>query len=287
MQRWDSVAYLIKVSRPGLWFQTLWMYLLPTSGLQVWQSWPFWLGFLYVTFPLNLLIYGWNDWVDAENDRFNPRKGSYVWGAEPNRAMRKALLLTLILSQVPFLIIFAILAGWSSLFFWAILLVSNGLYNHPRWGWRGKAPLELVNVLAFLSLLWLSEILNETEPLPILTPIYLALFCFKAHVLGELMDLEPDRRAGRHTTALWLGPQWGRLLVILLAWLEAGLLGWGMQEWVLASFLLAASGWLWFDLLVFSRKGPYRPLHFKLLAWGLNLSGYGSMLWVWWTRSMV
>ncbi|MEM8907345.1 MAG: hypothetical protein AAGD05_05815, partial [Bacteroidota bacterium] len=74
--------FWLKVSRPGLWFATLWLYFLPTSQMSLLHSWPFWLGLVYVTFPLNLLVYGWNDIVDQPIDAFNPRKDSYWFGAK-------------------------------------------------------------------------------------------------------------------------------------------------------------------------------------------------------------
>jgi len=85
------LLFFLKVSRPGLWFQTLWIYLLPTSATSAWLSPPFWLGLVYVTFPLNFLMYGWNDIVDRETDRYNPRKDSFVWGARGSRPELESL----------------------------------------------------------------------------------------------------------------------------------------------------------------------------------------------------
>ena len=76
------VRFCLKVSRPGLWFPTIWLYLLPTVGHNSWIHIPFWLGLMYVTFPLNFLVYGWNDMVDENIDQFNPRKDSYLFGAK-------------------------------------------------------------------------------------------------------------------------------------------------------------------------------------------------------------
>jgi hypothetical protein len=55
--------------------------MLPLGGRHVFGSLPFWLGIVYVTFPMGLLLYGWNDYVDFEVDRVNPRKGSFLFGA--------------------------------------------------------------------------------------------------------------------------------------------------------------------------------------------------------------
>ena len=70
------------------------------------SSVPFWLGAVYVCFPLGLLTYGWNDLGDNETDRFNPRKDSWLFGAIPNATLRKHLPWIILATQVPFLVIF-------------------------------------------------------------------------------------------------------------------------------------------------------------------------------------
>ena len=80
------MKFYLKVSRPGLWFPTIWLYMLPFGGHQFWVEPMFWLGLLYVTFPLNFLIYGWNDIVDYETDQVNPRKDSFLFGAKGTKA---------------------------------------------------------------------------------------------------------------------------------------------------------------------------------------------------------
>ncbi|MEM6821166.1 MAG: hypothetical protein AAF558_04335 [Verrucomicrobiota bacterium] len=82
-QHLDASLYWLKVSRPGLWFQTIWLYLVPTSqNLEIFAQSIFWVGFFYITFPLNLMTYGVNDYFDVENDRHNIRKDSFLWGAK-------------------------------------------------------------------------------------------------------------------------------------------------------------------------------------------------------------
>src|SRR6266568_4251119 len=80
-RRSSTLAFIVKASRPGLWATALWFYLLPLGRRHVFHSPGFWLGLIYVTLPLGLIIYGWNDIADAEIDRFNPRKGTFLFGA--------------------------------------------------------------------------------------------------------------------------------------------------------------------------------------------------------------
>ena len=83
------LLFYLKASRPGLWFPTIWLYLLPTSGMDV--GIVFWVGLLYVSFPLNFLVYGWNDIVDEDIDRYNPRKDTYLFGAKGGRDELRSL----------------------------------------------------------------------------------------------------------------------------------------------------------------------------------------------------
>jgi 4-hydroxybenzoate polyprenyltransferase len=76
-----DLKFVLQASRPGLWLTSVWFYMLPLGGRHVFNSWPFWLGMVYVTFPMGLLLYEWNDYVDFEVDRVNPRKGSFLFGA--------------------------------------------------------------------------------------------------------------------------------------------------------------------------------------------------------------
>ena len=54
----------LKVARPGFWLTSIWFYLLPLGQYEVFGSANFWLGLFYITFPLGMIIYGWNDVAD-------------------------------------------------------------------------------------------------------------------------------------------------------------------------------------------------------------------------------
>ena len=60
----STLRFILQASRPGLWLTAVWFYLLPCGGHYLIDSPQFWLGVVYVSFPLGLLIYGWNDCVD-------------------------------------------------------------------------------------------------------------------------------------------------------------------------------------------------------------------------------
>jgi 4-hydroxybenzoate polyprenyltransferase len=273
--------FWLKVSRPGLWFQTLWLYTLPTSRLSVFHSPIFWLGLVYVTFPLNFLVYGWNDIVDFENDQNNPRKDSFLFGARGSRDELARLPVALALSQVPFFIVFVLLRGPVVAALLAGMLLANLLYNLPRSGWRGRPPLELINQAGYLLLLPLSVILNQTPAVSWAAVGYLVLFCTHSHLMGEIMDVVPDARANRRTTARLLGVKPTKGIILAMVVVEGLLLGLRFQDWILGGFLLLGSLWLLLDLFVLYRDRPYTRYEIQLFGLGINASGFASMIWVW------
>lgn len=199
----SKLLLCLKVSRPGLWFQTLWLYLLPTAqNIHYLQSYDFWLGFLYVLFPLNFLVYGLNDMADWKIDQKNPRKDSYLFGAKIRPKDFKFLLGTMLCTQVPFWILILLRQEKLGYIFLAILIV-NILYNLPKWGLRSHPPFELLNQLGYLLLLPFSIMLNQTATLPWPTFCYLVLFCTHSHLMGEIMDVVPDKQTGRKTSAIF------------------------------------------------------------------------------------
>lgn len=74
---------------------------------EIWTSIPFWLGVFYITFPLNFLVYGWNDMVDYETDKLNPRKDSFWFGARGTKEQLANLWKPMLIVQIlvsPFLL---------------------------------------------------------------------------------------------------------------------------------------------------------------------------------------
>lgn len=108
-----QLLFYLKVSRPGLWFATLWLYLLPTSQMStIVSTWEFWYGLFYVCFPLNFLVYGWNDIVDYETDALNPRKDSFWFGARGTKKDLDVLWQAIAISQLLFFPVLIGIGGW-------------------------------------------------------------------------------------------------------------------------------------------------------------------------------
>ncbi len=244
----SELVFLLQASRPGLWLTAIAFYMLPLAQRNVFHSVAFWLGALYVSLPMGLLLYGWNDIVDYEADRFNPRKGTFLFGM---------------------------------LLCFAGMIAAAALYNWPRFGFKARPPLEILNQAGYLFVFLLSSWINHVPLLPWATLVFGALFAMHSHVFGEVMDLEPDRASGRRTTAGVIGRVPAKLLIVVLLLCEAGLVVqvFGAKE--LAAFLLLTAAWFAVDAMLIWRSRPYsnRTMRFFLLAW--NAIALISMPWMW------
>lgn len=281
-------ALWLKVSRPGLWFPTIWLYLLPLSRSADLGSAAFCLGLAFVTFPLNFLIYGWNDLVDAETDAVNPRKDSYLFGARPTPAQRR---------RMPRMLAMVTLIGFAPLAWLggplrmtmvlAGIVAACALYNHPTRGLRGRPPLDLVCQLAYLLVIPMAAWLNDAPLPPWPTLLYIALFCVQSQLMGEIMDIAPDRATGRRTTATRLGYRGTKRLLMGIVAMEVtmlfGIFGDPWLGGVLAGFLL----WLLLDLAVIWRGRPYTVGEMRLFGLACNAIALATMGYVWWSACLL
>lgn len=282
-----TLRFWLQVSRPGLWFPTLWLYLLPLGQGVAWREPAFWVGLIYCGFPLNFLVYGWNDRVDRGTDRINPRKGNWLFGARGDDAALDALPGAMARVTV---ISFIALIGFDGLrqglLGLGIALVCWA-YNREPGGWRGRPPLELLCQVGYLLVVPLSAWLNQVPLPPAATWIYLALFTAQAQLMGEVMDVAPDRAAGRVTTATRLGTQRTKALIIAVVAAESALAFAVFADPLFGGALAAFLAWLVLDVLVVFRGRPYTLAQMKALGLVSNLMAAASMVYVWQTGCLL
>lgn len=287
-----DLRFCLKVARPGLWFQTLWLYLMPLTTGADWSSPALWVGLLYVTWPLNVLVYGWNDLVDVDVDARNPRKDSWLFGARGSLAQLRALRPVMALAQLPFVLAFAWFGGAERaaplLATMAGIVALNASYNATIGGLRGRPPFDLLNPLGYLLVVAISLLLNDRPALPWPSWLYLGGFVLQAQLIGEIMDVEPDRAAGRVTTATTIGVARAKVLVIAIVAALGLLCGLVFGDWVLGGFLLGGCGWLLYDLLVYARdRSSYSRAEHTLAGIGMNVAGLLSMVWLFWRPTLL
>lgn len=282
-----NLLFYLKVSRPGLWFPTIWLYMLPLYNTEFWATWLFWYGLFYVSFPMNFMVYAWNDVVDYETDKLNPRKDSFLFGARGSKQQLQKLPLVIFLTQLLSYPVFIIFVGWQMLGIFAAQAIVLALYNYPKRGLRSLPPLELCCQFGYVLVAPFSIWCNAVDALPYQTYIYLLLFAVQSHLMGEVMDIEPDRKANRKTTATVLGHRKTKMLIIGLVLIEAYLLFFVFQDPIFGTMLLAGLLWLLIDLFILFKDRQYTVQEMRLFGIGSNLLGLVTMAYVLYTGCLL
>jgi 4-hydroxybenzoate polyprenyltransferase len=282
----SGLAFLIQVSRPGLWTTTAMFYLMPLGHADLIHPGKLGLGLFFVLFPLGLLLYGANDIVDAEADLLNPRKGTFLFGSRGAGEQLAALKWQIAVVQLPFLAAFYFLVGPRILWWYAALLLAVGLYNAPRFGWKGRPPFDVLIQASYLLVFVLSSWLNSVPQLPWQTFLFGALFAMHSHVFGEVMDIEPDRLSGRRTTATLIGRVPAKLFIAGLLTIETALVYFYFRDRIIMGFLALGAAWFVLDAAALWKNRPYSPMEMRLFLWGWNIAAVLGMFWNWAHRTL-
>jgi 4-hydroxybenzoate polyprenyltransferase len=278
---WSDLVFLTQVSRPGLWSTTALFYLMPLGHREFWSSGTFWLGLFYILFPLGLVLYGVNDIVDAEADRFNPRKGTFLFGSRGVQEQLRALRWQIAAVQLPFAALFFMLIGPKILLWFAALAAAVAVYNAPRIGWKGRPPFDVLIQASYLLVFVLSSWLNHMPQLPWATFVFGAMFAMHSHVFGEVMDIGPDRMSGRVTTAMRIGAVRAKFLIAAFLCSETALVYVGFGDLVISGFLAAGVLWFAVDALWVWKDDAYTPLQMRAFMWAWNAAALLGMYWNW------
>ena len=271
----------LKISRPGLWFPTIWIYLVPfANAVDFWLNVNFWLGLFFVTFPLNYLVYGLNDYNDIDADAVNARKGDFLFGAKASRSQLKGVLTKITILTFIFVVAFTFISGFKMFLLLLFMVVVNILYNFKPFRIKERPPFEILIQVGYVVTVFFSTELNNLEALPWQTLVYLSLFAFQAHIAGEIMDIEPDLASGKRTTATLIGRNNSKLLMLLILVCESVLVWYWFKDVVLASFLGLFSAFMLLDIFVIFKGRAYTLPEMKLFGYLINLSALASMLWV-------
>lgn len=275
------LSSLVKVARPGFWPTHLWFFLLPFGQREMFDSWAFFLGCFYVTFPLGLLIYGWNDIFDAETDRQNARKDSWLFGACLDDAGLARLPRWIVVMQLPFLVAFTWVGGPKMLLWFAATVAVNALYNQPPFSFKNRPVLDVLNQVGYLLVFVLASWLCGVDQLSPAAMAFCALFAMQSHVFGQLMDIDQDRAAGRTTTAGLLGVRSGKLLVAALMLFEGGIAYRYFAHAAVAPFMVVGALFFLGDATIGFRGRSYPAVLSKAFFVGWNVVVIATAYFVW------
>jgi 4-hydroxybenzoate polyprenyltransferase len=277
----SRLLFLAQVSRPGLWSTTAMFYFMPLGHWSAFQAPRLWIGLFYVLIPLGLILYGVNDIADAEADKYNPRKGTYLFGSLGSEEQLEALRFQISIVQLPFLIAFFFLAGPRILWWLALLLAAVTVYNAPNFGWKGKPPFDVLIQASYLLVFVLSSWLNRVPQLPWQAFVFGALFAMHSHVFGEVMDIAPDRLAWRRTTATVLGAVKAKFLIAAIVCVEIAILLVFFHSGIAVIILSAGVLWFILDATLFWKEHPYRPTEMRVFMWIWNATSFAAIYWDW------
>jgi 4-hydroxybenzoate polyprenyltransferase len=220
-----SIAKLFRISRPRFWIYLLGPYLIGSilafEPTQLILQWQFWLGFVYFTFPANLLIYGVNDIFDYETDKLNPKKIEYETLVTPKERIR--LWLFILATNIPFILALYLINPLTGMGILGFLFLGIQYSAIPI---RAKSrPFldSLFNILYIfpgiigyslfaLSLNWDYRLL-----------ISAGLWTMAMHTYSAIPDIEADRASHTPTIATVLGSKF-TLIYCFICYTLAGIL---------------------------------------------------------------
>lgn len=212
---------LVAISRPRFWLYLAGPALVglavsgrPLAALMQWQ------GLLFVlawTLPANLFLYGVNDLADADTDAENPKKDGYERRLRPTderlltigacagmAALAGSALLTQSLGAI----------AWT-----AVFLILGVCYSLPPQRFKAQPFADSASNILYVAP-GLAAAAAVGVPAPLVVIIAAWAWAAGMHLFSAIPDIEPDRRAGLHTTAVVLGRQ-DSLLLCLALWFVA------------------------------------------------------------------
>ncbi|RYX82267.1 hypothetical protein EON83_20615 [bacterium] len=284
----SEIAFWVKAARPGFWLTATWFYLLPFGrsalgeGVPVPWGWAFWLGLIYVGLPLGMAIYAANDLTDSATDALNPRKDSFLFGARPTEAQIRRLPWIITLVQLPFLAAFWWLLGPKAIGWFAAVLGATAIYNFPPIRTKDRPLLDMASQAGYLLVFVLADWVRGGASSWQLY-VFGALFAMHSHGFGQILDIEPDARAGRRTTAVVLGALRTKWLIVGLLLLESVLalaLALPSKPYLPPLLLLGAAGFA-VDALFLWRERPYPSWGASAFFIGWNAALLLDLGWNW------
>lgn len=220
-----SIAKLLRISRPRFWIYLLGPYLIGSilafEPTQLILQWQFWLGFIYFTFPANLLIYGVNDIFDYETDKLNPKKIEYETLVTPKERIR--LWIFILATNIPFILALYLINPLTSIGILGFLFLGIQYSALPI---RAKAqPFldSLFNILYIFPGIIGYSLFSNTINLDYRLLISAGLWTMAMHTYSAIPDIKADRASNTPTIATALGSK-STLIYCFICYTLSGIL---------------------------------------------------------------
>ncbi len=203
----STLRALFVSSRPLSWINTAFpfaaAYVLATGRVDAVLV----IGTLYFLIPYNLAMYGINDVFDYESDLRNPRKGG-LEGALLDRSLHRVTVRAAIITNLPFLTLFAFVGSPLSWLVLAVSVFAVVAYSAPWLRFKERPFLDsLTSSTHFVSPAVFGLVLAGTVFTPQLWLLLVAFFLWgiASHAFGAVQDVIADRAARISSIATYLG----------------------------------------------------------------------------------
>jgi 4-hydroxybenzoate polyprenyltransferase len=150
-----------------------------------------------------------------------------------------------------------------------------------RFGWKARPPFDVLIQASYLLVFVLSSWLNRSPQLPWQTFVFGALFAMHSHVFGEVMDIAPDRLAGRRTTATVIGTVNAKLLIAAILAVESVLVRVFFGTDLVSILLVCGALWFVLDATALWKNHPYKPEQMRIFMWAWNAASLAAIYWDW------
>ena len=182
---------------------------------------------LWLTLPFNLLIYGVNDVFDQDTDALNERKGS-LEGARIRSSEVRAILIWVVVTNVPFMVWFAFTLPAAALAWIAAYIVVFVFYSAPPLRFKARPFLDSLSNAAYAFPLVFVPLALASQPVWA-AALGLMTWSVAKHAYDAVQDIDEDRAVGITTTAVLLGVRGTAL--------------WSAAWWIAATVFFALVSW--------------------------------------------
>lgn len=226
------------------------------------------------------MVHGLNDFTDFKSDSINPRKGNYLFGSRLSRTQLEPIPRYILFVMVPFLIFFSLVEGTELFILLLFMIVVKIFANYKPFRLKERPPLDIFIQIGYVFVALFGILLNDLPMLPWQTFLILLIFSFMGQIMGEIMDIEPDRKAKKKSTAVLIGRRKSKLLLIFLTLFGAYILNFWFNDMVLFGILILFAIWMVLDVSFVFKDKPYSVWQMKGFGMLANIIGFLSLIWV-------
>lgn len=201
-----AIHSILKMSRPRFWLYLAGPFLVGYTAsafsLDAFSDWRFWVLLFYFLIPANILLYGVNDLADQDTDAFNAKKDDKEGRLVDYQ--RRFVYTALALSGMFSLSMFFILPSYTWFLFGLFLLLSLG-YSLPPTRLKAKPFVDFLSNILYVLPGFIGFMFDQDVQPSVWISLAASFWAFAMHLFSAIPDIEPDKKAGLLTTAVFLG----------------------------------------------------------------------------------